>query len=316
MNFTFDEIPIFTVENEGNLLEFWNTWGFVVIKDVLTKDQINLSIDEIWKVIEDQGKGKIKRNDISSWYNEKNWPDKTKKGFIQPFNDFYLQQTWMNRQNPKIVKAFQILFGQDEIVVSRDRYGFMRPTKKQEETEDVSTSKNWLHWDQNGWQNADFQSVQGVLTFTNHTETSGGFHCVPGFTHEFKKWFEQHSQHEHPNGFEGLVEVPLEDQMRKKVRKIICPAGCMIIWDSRIPHGNYPNNSEIESRAVQYITFSPFDKSKSTFRKENLFKEVKNAYRTFGDEWDLQLPPKELQLPIILTDLGRKVIGFDSWENC
>ena len=314
MDFKFDTIPLFTIDEEeqNQLVEFWNRWGFVVVKDVLTREQIDKSIDEIWRVIEDQSEAR--RSDTSSWY-ENHWPDKTQKGFIQPLNDFYLQQAWINRQNPKIIKAFQLVLGQEEISSSRDRYGFMRPTiVKETRTEgEISTSKNWLHWDQNGWGNSGFQGVQGVLTFTDHTENSGGFHCVPGFKHEFSNWFAKNSQDEHPNGFDGLVEVPIGDKMRENVRKILCPAGSIIIWDSRTPHGNYPNKSDSAFRAVQYITYSKYDKENGESRSENLWKEARNSYRTYGDDWDLQLPPKELQLPNFLTEQGRKVIGFECW---
>ena len=33
-------------------------------------------------------------------------------------------------------------------------------------------------------------------------------------------------------------------------------AGSLLIWDSRLPHGNYPNESS-QFRMVQYITFFP-----------------------------------------------------------
>uniref|UniRef100_A0A7S4IBL5 Phytanoyl-CoA dioxygenase n=1 Tax=Vannella robusta TaxID=1487602 RepID=A0A7S4IBL5_9EUKA len=310
-------IPNYSINQREEILQFWNTWGFVVIRDVLSPSETDATISEIWDVVEDQSNGEVSRNKAATWYNPETWPDKTQKGFIQPFSDFLLQQCWLNRQNTQIINAFQLLLDTEEIVCSRDRYGFMRPTTlsiSELKEKDFSTTKNWLHWDQNGWSNSGFQSVQGVLTLTPHTESSGGFHCVPGFTHEFREYFDSHAQDEHPNGYDGLVEVLPGDCIRERVRKITCPAGSMIIWDSRLPHGNYPNESD-GFRAVQYITYHAYEPDSALMRKENLEREARNAYRTYGDEWDEKLPPKDLQLPHLLSSIGRKVVGFEPWTT-
>jgi len=87
------------------------------------------------------------------------------------------RQMWLNRQNPKLYEAFRLLYGQDDLWVSLDRVGLMRPTKgvklcklkpqkyridigepldEAEPAESMDqpewkTFPLWLHWDLNPW---------------------------------------------------------------------------------------------------------------------------------------------------------------------
>jgi len=311
--------PNFSVEEPEELLKFWRQWGYVVVRDVVDHSQIEQSIQEIWRVIDSNmgSEGKIKPDDATTWLD---WPDKTSKGFIQPFNPLVLQQYWLLRQSPKVVKAFQLVLETEKVVFSQDRYGVMRPTKSVllpdgtlVDRPEHKTSSNWLHWDQNGWEYPGFLGIQGLITLTKQTKQTGGFHCVPGFVHEHKSWFDSYPRDQHPDGMNNLVEVPQGDPIRDRVTPITCPPGCLVIWDSRMPHGNYPNDGP-DFRIVEYITFSPFKPEEFERKKLNLEKACVNAYRTYGDDWDLSLPPKNHQLPHLLSPLGKKIFGFEPWE--
>jgi hypothetical protein len=69
--------------------------------------------------------------------------------------------------------------------------------------------------------------------------------------------------------------------------KINVRAGSMIIWDSRLPHANYPNESRTDFRYVQYITYYPADyesEKKKRNRKEDaqiIFQQIKNKSNGF-----------------------------------
>lgn len=47
--------------------KFLEDFGFVVIDGVLTKEECNATIDEIWEVVKEQTQGKMDRNDASTW---------------------------------------------------------------------------------------------------------------------------------------------------------------------------------------------------------------------------------------------------------
>ena len=44
-----------------------------------------------------------------------------------------------------------------------------------------ATAEGFVHWDANPWAEPNFARMQGILLLSDHRETSGGFHCIPGF---------------------------------------------------------------------------------------------------------------------------------------
>lgn len=103
---------------------------------------------------------------------------------------------------------------------------------------DWQTTGEWIHWDQNPWLEPDFVRIQAVLAISEHTASSGGFHCVPGFCSQFRGWAAANEAAHQEDG--SLVAVPAEDSMRPHLQRISMRAGSACLWDSRTPHGNAP----------------------------------------------------------------------------
>eukprot|EP01126_Amoeba_proteus_P013603 TRINITY_DN1581_c0_g1_i5.p1 TRINITY_DN1581_c0_g1~~TRINITY_DN1581_c0_g1_i5.p1 ORF type:complete len:104 (+),score=29.65 TRINITY_DN1581_c0_g1_i5:727-1038(+) len=78
-------------------------------------------------------------------------------------------------------------------------------------------------------------------------------------------------------------------------------AGSLLIWDSRLPHQNFPNDDD-KFRIVQYITYHPLTVEQEQSDQEMLFKMIKCAL----------IPPNFLYL---LSDLGQKVLGLRRWSG-
>jgi len=219
----------------------------------------------------------------------------------------------LNRQHPNVFACFEAVLGKKDLMCSIDRIGMMRPTKgrrgvllfcferdflgitlpngKVVNRPEWKTDKNWLHWDQNPWSEPDFARVQGLVALSDFTNTSGGFHCVPGFVNFFKDWANRHQDIRSPG---GLVEVPAKDAMRKFITKIGMRAGSFLIWDSRTPHGNFPNKDNT-FRITQYITMFPADDSV----RASMVVVLKNNIHT--------------DTPF--TDLGKKLLGLEKWST-
>lgn len=70
-------------------------------------------------------------------------------------------------------------------MVQLDRWGIMRPAYNKEE---FKTKGSWMHLDQNPILHSGFKAVQGLVSLTDHTNTSGGFLCVPKFHNEFEEF--------------------------------------------------------------------------------------------------------------------------------
>lgn len=132
-----------------------------------------------------------------------------------------------------------------------------------------------------------------------------GFHCVPGWTKNFKKTAREL---EEIKSSEKLVEVPLHHSMRIWKQKIFLRRGSLLIWDSRLPHGrlgnsqlialgSYPSTSD-KWRIVQYISF--FEEEKEDYKREKrvqLFEERAAKYE------------------VKLTELGEKLLGRKPWPE-
>jgi hypothetical protein len=142
-----------TGEDE-QIIAFWKNYGIVVIRDIITEEEIEKTLEEIWTTPRLLGNGmeiywrlyenliqssiyldiisyfligKVDRNDPSTWNNGQ-WPteyDLSKGGFLSHFMDVDLPVSWNNRQNPKLYRIFCLLLNRPELWVSFDRYGFV-----------------------------------------------------------------------------------------------------------------------------------------------------------------------------------------------
>jgi len=162
---------------------------------------------------------------------------------------------WRNRFHPNVEHVFRTIWDAVqsgvELRVKEDRYGVMRPLHKSE----WRTDEGWLHTDQNPKMERDFIRVQGILTFTDSTvESGGGFICVPGFHRE--EWVSYCDR----NPIDQDVCLLTREEQKvllPHAEKITAQPGSLIVWDSRLPHANFPNESTTAWRMVQYITYYP-----------------------------------------------------------
>ena len=217
-----------------------------------------------------------------------------------------------NRQNPKIARVFEVLLGTDNLMVNVGRASAMRPTKNIKLSDgslvdkpEWKTVEEWLHWDMCPWKGLttsfswrvkdlslnrgyDKVKVQGVLSIVDCGENDGGFHCVPGFRHHIRGWANQNLSLYNEKFIEasGSIQVPKDDPIRKDIQKVPIRKGCLLVWDSCLPHGTFPNNSD-RFRMIQYIKMA--DRSDPSI--EPLF--------------NVDLLPEGFEL----TTLGRKLIS-------
>ncbi|UJR29326.1 hypothetical protein I4U23_010538 [Adineta vaga] len=310
----------FSIEQTTEFVDFFQKYGFVVIRDIIdSKLQIEDTINEIWDLLRVLNP-KINKNDSSTWENTY-WPIQMglkDGGFISHMSDVATKMCWQNRQHPNIVKLFQILLQRDDIWVKFDRYGMMRPTKgitfknpddgsnTIEDRSEWRSKPNWLHWDQNPWKYPDFMGIQGLLALSDTNPNTGGFHCVPGFTHRFKQWSIDNEKMHRSRG--GLVNVPTDDPIRSEVKQIHVRKGSFIAWDSRLPHGNFPNENN-QFRIVQYIAF---ESAKEDDERELISRIDALHMRQLSSKAAEQLEGfPEPQL----TELGEKIIGIRNWKT-
>mgnify|MGYP001034898200 FL=1 len=326
-------IVSFNLEQEEELLKFFEKHGVVVISNVLTDEQCQRSVDEVWLFLKEMFNQNIDADKPETWAT--GWPTFSKMGILG--NERWLYpQACDNRQNPRVYQAFRTILGDHELIVNITRAGLMRPTKNiflpssntTEDREDWKTLSEWLHLDMNpltgrcttyGFENvADshfdssegplnaqtkstnngmrIRKLQGIIALDDCREEDGGFHAVPAFQHFIQTWTKQNQQlclDANQSGDPTTVQIPKDDPIREHIQRMPIRKGSLLIWDSRLPHGNYPNNSN-HMRIVQYVHM---------------------AYAS--DEAIRPYPLTKDDLPegFHLTNLGERLYGFKPWES-
>jgi ectoine hydroxylase-related dioxygenase (phytanoyl-CoA dioxygenase family) len=326
-------------------------YGFVIIRDVLSQEDVTNTVDDVWSYLESgkwrncyfrtRSEAKGPSRDLPTQW-DKVWPSMQEEGILGS-PPVFTKQAFKNRQNPRVYQVFSSLLKQEKLMVNIDRYGLFRPTKKVNLFGDGSVIQdrpswktiNNLHLDMNAWdfynddQVTEFNyklafpaklnylpmfcseynqtghhatsgnelRLQGLINLVDNREQDGGFQLVPGFHKYLKEWAE------HTKGTIGrtrstFVMLPGSEPMHRYSERITMPAGALLVWDIRLPHGSRPNESERE-RLAQFIKYFPAPPKGvlSEMRTEILKEKIEES--DIGEE---------------LTDLGKKLFGLADWE--
>eukprot|EP01108_Squamamoeba_japonica_P005264 TRINITY_DN4133_c0_g1_i1.p1 TRINITY_DN4133_c0_g1~~TRINITY_DN4133_c0_g1_i1.p1 ORF type:complete len:333 (+),score=83.56 TRINITY_DN4133_c0_g1_i1:1166-2164(+) len=270
--------------------KFFKEYGFVVVRNVASPALIDGAEAEL------MAEAKLSQEDLVDldkvdWrkvygnkYNEG-------KGFVG-YNPAIGPSVAQIRQNKAIVDIYGRLLGRRDLYAKLDRFGLMRPSKDRPH---FRTEIGFVHWDQSPTIEPNFSRIQGVLTLSEHTATSGGFHCVPGFVKHFGAYAVKHPQ-KYDAG--DLIATEGECLRERHLTRILAPRGSLIIWDSRLPHGNWPNQGSDEWRKVLYMTFfpRPDDVHLRAVRKQ-----------------EMELIPSLQPMVAQLDDIGRRLFAIDDY---
>lgn len=282
----------FQITQKEEITKFFEMYGFVVVRDVLSDDEINETIDEFFLSFEN-GRS-ASDTELEQFYKDQPFGQ---FGIIGPGPNLESVSQLNNRQNPKVYEAFSTVLNNQNLIVEHDRLGVLRPTFRESgEKPDWRTRAKWVHLDCNpvtgkasigGFKienddPIDFDKtliLQGLITLTDARVEDGGFHCIPGghkYAHEWSK-------------DKQSMQVEVDDPIRADVKRIPVRKGCLLIWNSLLFHGNHPNFSK-NWRMVQYIRMLP-DKG--------------TPYGPLASE--MKYYPPQFQM----TPLGRKLFGID-----
>jgi hypothetical protein len=221
-------------ENNENVLteadiNLWNTNGYVIIKNAITQQDCDDTIEAICQFIN------IDKNNPSTWYNE----HPQRQGImVQLFQHPAIEK---NRQSKKIKRAYQQLWQRNDVYVNIDKVGFNPPEKV-----------NWkfpasrLHWDVSLKTPIPF-GTQGILYLTDTSSNQGAFTVVPCFNNNIEKWLKELPNGAHPREQNLYTLGPIS---------VAANAGDFIIWHHALPHAASPNKSKLP-RFVQYLNYAP-----------------------------------------------------------
>lgn len=312
------------VENLRNTL---STFGVAIIPSILDEQECSDMLSGMWDFFERITSGwdiPIRRNEQDTWSQiYKLYPMHSM--LFQHWGIGHAQVSWDLRQNEKLVDVFSNFWNcnREDLLCSFDGASFNVPF----EVTNRGYNRNnlWFHTDQSYTRN-DFECVQSWVSALDvnegdatlaFLESSNNFHQVCRFQFEIedkKDWYKLSREQE---------QFYMEE-CGCPYKKIKCPKGSLVLWDSRTIHCGVEGMRErpVQNfRSVVYLCYSPRDicSSANLKKKQNAFNEMRMTShwpckpklfpvnpRTYGGP----LPSiTKIERPI-LSELGLKLAGF------
>jgi Phytanoyl-CoA dioxygenase (PhyH) len=299
-------------------------FGLVAVR-ILNEDECSRTLDAFLEESNEQqrpGATSKLSMDPLTWGSE-NWPNKSH--FLVRRRPSIGWAPTLVRTHPKIREVFATIFGTDDLQSSIDRWGVMPgtvniPTRQDDDNETIISLQDhpeWrqhlrLHWDMNPWacmdenQNKGQQQhrYQALVAILDSPESVGGFRCVPGSHHWYiEQWAGSNAM---PSNYSmssyRSVKIADHDPANELSQKIPIKAGDMLVFDSRLLHGTFANESS-SMRLVQYVRMMP-----SSMARGDVFSAV-NVLERHAD-WR-----KVLESYSELDDSARRLLALSPEEK-
>lgn len=303
--------------DEDEILHRLDLFGLVVVP-VLSLQEQTAVLDAFFKESNEQQRPvathKLSLDDPLTW-EDRNWPNKS-HFLVRRRPTIGLEPTFV-RTHPTIHQVFTTIFGTDELQTSIDRWGVMRgtvdiPTLQVDGSLALKERPEWrqnlgLHWDMNPWayvgekEGEKYQRYQGLVAILDSPKEVGGFRAVPG-SHRYylEKWAKAHEMPKDYNmSSYRSVKISADDPMQHLSQKIPIKAGDMVVFDSRLLHGTFPNASR-NMRLVQYVRMMPEKVAdRDVFSSKNVLERHQNWLKTL-ESYDHPL----------LDDRSKRLLGL------
>lgn len=275
--------------------EHWQTYGFIVVKQAVPAVNVEALQKLLWKFQE------MNPKDPSTWnaaqLRSHAMKELNNSGMVEIYNH---QALWDNRQEQRVYDAFVDIWDEEKLWVTIDRANLNTPNRS------GRAFAGFIHTDVDTTLDPLPVNVQGVLSLVDVDGETGGFQCVPQLFRTFEDWKKRQ-----PKGRDGFK--PNVDGY--DVYPVPMKAGDLMIFNSLLAHGIRPNTSEDKVRMAQYIAMTPADESNTELRERRVqsWKE-RRAPEGFAFPGDPREWERTKYDTAVLTSLGRKLLGLDSWE--
>lgn len=307
------------------LRETIEKYGVAVIPNVFTTEECDSIYSKMWDFFEHitrKWDKPLNRSDKTTWKNIYDlFP--LHSMLIQHYGIGQAQFAWEARQNPKAIDIFSHLWKTNDLLVSFDGSSLHLPPEV--------TKKGWRnklvhHTDQSYTRN-NFECVQSFVTLHDVNDGDATLSFMES-SNSFHKEFAVNFNVDNPSDWYRLSEDEERFYLNKgcQYKKIKCPKGSMVFWDSRTIHcGTEPSSTRNKEnvRAVVYLCYMP----KSLITHKNLEKKkfaFESLRTTSHYPCNIRLFPKnprtygrqingvtmDLAVKPTLTDVGKKLAGI------
>ncbi len=310
--------------------------GLVIIPGVLNSNECDAMYKGMWDMFEHVSSdwdNPILRSDSSTWENFK-YLKPNNNMMYQMFGLPHSQHLWDIRSNEKIVNIWADFWNvePEDLLVSFDGISWLPPHEEITDYVHPNFTSDWFHLDQTILK-SELEGVQGWIT---------AFDVNPGDatliyydqSHKMIKEFVENFgvrtdsdwvllEHEENEFFKSRCEI----------KEVTCPAGSLVIWDSRLVHCNKgPDLTRLKPnyRCISYLCYMPkFMSDQETINKRILgFIDMKTSnhyanrstfFPKMPRDWVVQkFRLEDVINPIekpILNNLGKSLVGLKTVNN-
>lgn len=302
------------------------TYGVAVIPSVLNEEECGDMVSEMWDFFEKitgTWDTPIAREKEESWRGFYDLYPKHSMLF-QNWCVGHAQASWNIRQHPEVINVFAQIWDVKprELLVSFDGFSFNPPPEIT--NRGWNRGRTWYHSDQSFTRN-EFECVQSWVTGNDVEEGDATLSFYEG-SHLFHGTLAERFGITDKADWRKLTREEEEYLLEKgcEPKKIKCPKGSLVLWDSRTIHCGteaFKGRADPKFRAVIYVCYQPRSKATAANirKKQKAFNELRGTAhwpakprlfpwnpRTYGRK----IPEISVIDPPVLSDLGKKLAGF------
>ena len=314
------------VTTPANLKATIQKFGVAILPSIIDSHTCENMLNGLWNYFEhitQAWETPISRKKKESWKEIYKFYPKHSMLF-QHYSVGHSQVCWDLRQHPKILEIFSTLWNcrSEDLLVSFDGLSFNVPPE--ETNRGWNLNRTWYHTDQSYTRNS-LECIQSWVTALDVNEGDATLAFLEG-SNSYHKEFSEYFKITDKSDWYKLTEEE-EKWYRNKgcvPKKIKCPKGSLVFWDSRTIHCGaeaLKHRKEQNFRAVIYLCYLPRSQctEKNLQKKIKAFEELRttNHYpqkpkmfpkvpRSYGGE----LPQiTEITAPILMP-IGRRLAGY------
>ena len=244
---------------------------------------------------------------------------------LQHWQVGHAQFIWNLRQNSKVADAFAKVWkcAPEDLLCSFDGASFHLSA---EITKRGKFRNFWYHTDQS-YTRPDFECIQSWVTAYDVNEGDATLAFIEG-SHKYHAEFQKTFNIKDKKDWYQVKDAELDFYTKKlglPEKKIVCPAGSLVLWDSRTIHCGvqHMEREKVNFRCVAYICMTPralatkanlkkrcvaFEQGRMTSHWPHRPRLFPINPRTYGNQLpNIQTLP---QLPN-LTELGKRLVGME-----
>lgn len=277
----------YTPTSEGLLFD-WNpaaaveelrTNGFTVVPGVVLEEDLQKIRANMWQTLAELTAPlpvPVSKEDESTWVTVRRELKPMKTMLFQWYGIGHAQGPWDVRQNPRVASVFGKLWdvANEDLISSFDGVAISLPPEKINGSKAKNSSagfdknvEQWLHKDQN-IDRSDLCAIQGLVSVYDVREDDATFYCIPK-SHTVGKAelasivSAQDLKNMGARDFVRFTEeqvAAIETLTGTKGQRVLCSAGSMILWDSRLVHSGVPpkkGRAQPNTRYAIYVSMLP-----------------------------------------------------------